>query len=180
MKNNILRLAISAVLFAGLTFAQGGRRPAGAGDQLGLSEDQKPQVQAILKEQREARTAARKNNASKEDLQAIQQKTRDRLSTVLNADQLQKFDAASKRTQRGRRGAKELNLSEDQKPQVQSIFKEQREAFAAARKNNAPKEDLKAIHQKTHDRLSSVLSADQMQMFDAGSKRMQKGRRPLG
>ena len=81
MKTNTLRLMMALTLCAGLTFAQGGKRMA---ERLGLSEDQKPQVEAILKEQREAS-------------KALHQKTRDRLSTVLNADQMQKLEKGQRK-----------------------------------------------------------------------------------
>lgn len=104
MKNNILRLMMAVVLCTGLTFAQGGaRRGNRLADELGLSADQKPQVQSILKEQRDAMQAARKNNASKEDLKAIHQKTHDRLAGVLNTEQLQKFDASAKKMKQRRK-----------------------------------------------------------------------------
>ncbi|MEO5954029.1 MAG: hypothetical protein ABIQ44_16330 [Chloroflexia bacterium] len=105
MKNNIMRLMMAAVLCAGLTFAQGGGKRAGGrfAEQLGLSEDQKPQVQTIMKEQREAMQTARKNNASKDDMKAIHQKTHDRLASVLNADQMQKFEAGAKKMKQRRK-----------------------------------------------------------------------------
>ena len=103
MKNKILRMMMMVTLMAGLSFAQGGKRGGRMAEQLGLSEDQKPQVQSILKEQREAMQAARKNNASKDDLKAIHQKTHNKLAGVLNADQLQKFDAGAKKMKNRRK-----------------------------------------------------------------------------
>jgi hypothetical protein len=86
MKQTTLRLMLALTLCAGLTFAQDGRRMA---ERLGLSQDQKVQVQAILKEQREAS-------------KALRQKTRDRLSTVLNAEQMQKLEKGQRRMQQRR------------------------------------------------------------------------------
>ncbi len=100
MKRNILRFVMALTICAGLTFAQGGKRMA---DRLGLTPEQKPQVEAILKEQREAMQAARKNNASKTDIQAIRQKTHDRLAGVLNAEQMQKFEKGAKRMHQARK-----------------------------------------------------------------------------
>lgn len=100
MKQNILRLMLAMSLCAGLTFAQGGKRLAKA---LDLTEDQKPQVQSILKEQRDALETARKNNASKDELKAIHQKTHDRLAGVLNADQMQKFEKGQKKMRQRRK-----------------------------------------------------------------------------
>jgi len=103
MKNTILRLMMAAVLCAGMSFAQGGKRGGRLADALDLSAEQKPKVEAILKEQREAMQAARKNNASKEDRKAIQEKTRTKLSEVLNAEQMQKFEKGAKKVKHRRK-----------------------------------------------------------------------------
>ncbi len=100
MKNTILKMMMMMTLVAGLSFAQGGKRGGRIAEQLGLSADQKPQVESILKEQREAMQTARKNNASKDDLKAIHQKTHDKLAGVLNAEQMQKFEAGAKKKNR--------------------------------------------------------------------------------
>ena len=103
MKNKILKMMMMVTLVAGLSFAQGGKRGGRMAEQLGLSEDQKPQVQTILKEQREAMQAARKNNASKDEMKAIHQKTHDKLAGVLNSEQLQKFEAGAKKMKHRRK-----------------------------------------------------------------------------
>lgn len=103
MKNTILRMMMMVTLVAGLSFAQGGKRGGRMAEQLGLSADQKPQVESILKEQREAMQTARQNKASKDDLKAIHQKTHDKLASILNADQMQKFDAGAKRMKNRRK-----------------------------------------------------------------------------
>lgn len=97
MKNTILRLMMAAVLCTGMSFAQGGKRQGRVADALGLTAEQRPQVEAILKEQREAVKAAREKNASKEEMKAIQQQTRTKLSSVLNAEQMQKFEKGAKK-----------------------------------------------------------------------------------
>lgn len=99
MKNKIPHLLIGLTLCTGLIFAQGGKR---FGERLGLSEDQKPQVQSILKEEREKLQAARKNNASRDEMKAIHQSTRDRLSSVLTSEQMQKFEKGARKRRQGR------------------------------------------------------------------------------
>lgn len=94
---------MAAVLCAGMSFAQGGKREGRMADALGLSADQRPQVEAILKEQRDAMQTARKNNASKEEMKAIQEKTRTKLSGVLNAEQMQKFEKGAKKLKQRRK-----------------------------------------------------------------------------
>lgn len=96
MKKTMLVLTMAA----GLMFAQDGKRMEKF---LGLSAEQKPQVEAILKDQRTAVEAARKNNASKEDIQNIRKQTHDKLAGVLSAEQMQKFDNGAKKM-RHRRG----------------------------------------------------------------------------
>jgi Spy/CpxP family protein refolding chaperone len=93
MKTTILRILLAATLAASLSFADGGKRgKRGNLDELGLSAEQKTQVETIMKEQRDALQAARRNNAQKQEMRAIAQKTRERLSTVLNEEQMKKFD----------------------------------------------------------------------------------------
>ena len=102
MKTNILRMLMTTVLFAGLSMAQDQKRGRMA-QELGLNEDQKSQVQSIMTEQREAAKAARNNNASKHDMQAIRQKTHDRMAGVLNPDQMKKFEAGAKKSRKHRK-----------------------------------------------------------------------------
>jgi len=103
MKNIILKLTMTTLLIASLGLAQGGKRGGKMAESLNLSADQKPQVIAILKEQREATQAARKNNASKEDLKAIHEKTHNKLASVLDADQLKKFDTVAEKARQRRK-----------------------------------------------------------------------------
>ena len=103
MKLKMFSMLFSSLLMVSLAFGQDGKRGAKMADNLGLSAEQKPQVQAILKEQREALQTARQNKASKEELKAIHQKTHDRLAGVLDSGQMQKFDSASKKGKRGRK-----------------------------------------------------------------------------
>lgn len=102
MKTNILRLLMATVLFAGLTLAQVHKRGRLA-QELGLNADQKAQVQTILTEQRAAVQEARKNNASKDDMRALRQRTHDRMAGVLNPEQRQKFEAKAKKAHKRRR-----------------------------------------------------------------------------
>ena len=89
MKTNILRMLMTTVLFAGLSMAQDQKRGRMA-QELGLNEDQKTQVQPIMKEQREA-------------AKAIRQKTHDRMAGVLNPEQMKKFEAGAKKGRKHRK-----------------------------------------------------------------------------
>ena len=102
MKTNILRMLITTILFVGLSMAQDRKRGRMA-QELGLNEDQKTRVQSLMKEQREAAKVARNNNASKHDMQAIRQKTHDRMAGVLNPEQMKKFEAGAKKGRKHRK-----------------------------------------------------------------------------
>jgi len=68
------------------------------------------------------------------------------------------------------RATQNLGLNQDQQTQVQSILQEQRQAMQDARAKGAPKSALKAIRQKTHDRMAGVLNPEQLQKFEAAAK----------
>lgn len=109
MKNLFLRTLMTATLATAFAFAQDApaNRPQrgnrGAMEELGLSPEQKTQVQSIMKDQRAAMAEARKNNADKTQLQQIRQQTHDKLAGVLNADQMKKFDERAKSAKRRHR-----------------------------------------------------------------------------
>lgn len=102
MKSKILTLALSIFLAAGTLSAQKGRARNVAAD-LGLSEEQKPQVQAILKESREAAKKAREDKKGRGAMREIQQQTQEKLAKVLNEEQMQKWQAAAKERKGKRR-----------------------------------------------------------------------------
>lgn len=96
MKQQILRMTFGLALGAALVFGQGGGRRAGERflENLNLSEEQKPKVQAIMKEQREAMQAAREKQATREEMKAIQEQTHEKLKGVLTDEQMKKVDSA--------------------------------------------------------------------------------------
>lgn len=96
MKQEILRITLGLALGAALVFGQGGGRRGGDRflEKLNLSEEQKPKVQAIMKEQREALQAARQKNATHEEMKAIQAQTHEKLKGVLSEEQLKQMENA--------------------------------------------------------------------------------------
>jgi Spy/CpxP family protein refolding chaperone len=105
MKNKILTLALSICLAAGALSAQGGRGKHGMAN-LGLTAEQKPQVQAILSESREAAKKAREENKGRTAMREIQQQTQEKLAKVLTPEQLEKWQTAAKeRKGKGKRKA---------------------------------------------------------------------------
>jgi Spy/CpxP family protein refolding chaperone len=95
MKNKILTLALSIFLAAGTLAAQGGRGKQAIAD-LGLTAEQKPQVQAILSESREAAKKAREENKGRTAMREIQQQTQEKLGKVLTPEQMEKWQTAAK------------------------------------------------------------------------------------
>lgn len=96
MKQHILRMTFGLALGAALLFGQGGGRRAGERflENLNLTEEQKPKVQAIMKEQREALQAARDKQATREEMKAIQAQTNEKLKSVLTEEQMKKVENA--------------------------------------------------------------------------------------
>jgi Spy/CpxP family protein refolding chaperone len=107
MKQQILRMTFGLALGAALMFGQGGGRRAGERflENLNLTEEQKPKVQAIFKEQREAMQAARaKQQTTREEMKAILAQTHEKLKGVLTEEQLKKVDDARRKMGKRRRG----------------------------------------------------------------------------
>lgn len=96
MKQQILRMTFGLALGAALVFGQGGGRRAGERflENLNLTEEQKPKVQAIMKEQREALQTARDKQATREEMKAIQAQTNEKLKGVLTEEQMKKVENA--------------------------------------------------------------------------------------
>ncbi len=93
MKKTILTLLLATAF----SFAQNERRGDRLAEHLALSAEQRPQVEAILKEQRETLQTARKNNASRDEMKSIQKKTRERLAAVLTPEQMRKWEAGAQK-----------------------------------------------------------------------------------
>jgi len=115
--------------------------------QLGLSEDQKSQVKAILKD------AQMQQKSLNEDKQA-------RLQAVFTADQMTKFVAAHPKRRQMATLFQQLGVNDSQKTQVETILKDE------YMKEKALKEDRQA-------RLQAVLTPDQMVNFEAMEHRRQ-------
>jgi len=76
--------------------------------------------------------------------------------------------------------AKELNLSEDQKAKVLSIYQDEDKQMSALHSNSgASREDrwskMKQIHESTASQIKGVLNAQQAKQFEAMEKRMEEG-----
>ena len=130
---------------------------------LGLNPDQAQKVRTIMQEQAGKR-------------RALEEETRKRLSTVLNAEQmdrLEKFGQQRDERSGDRMGghiAEELKLTPEQKSAVDKIFADTRGEFEAMEKSNLDSgqrhAQMDALHAKTRDKLAKILNQDQLARFD--------------
>lgn len=166
--NNLATLTLGALLvISGPTLA--GREPDAQNDvdrmerKLDLSPEQSQKVRTIMLEQAEKR-------------HALEEETKKRLSTVLNAEQMERLDQHADRRD-GRRGerrneriAEELDLTPEQKESVGKIFSETRAEHDAMDKSNLEQDkkrvQMDALHARTRDKLAKVLNKDQLARFD--------------
>ena len=141
--------------------------------EMGMTPEQMQKVHTIMSEQ-----AAKR--------QALDEETRQRLSTVLNAEQMKRMDAHGSRhggswaDRRTDHMMDELNLTPDQKGKVEKIFSETRGKFEAMEKSNlAPDQkraQMDALHAATREKLAGILNADQLKSFDEmHARRMSHG-----
>lgn len=166
--NNLAALALGAFLvLSGQAFAEPASAAPKDGDrmqqEMGLTPDQAQKVRTIMSEQ-----AAKR--------QALDEETRQRLSTVLNAEQMKRMAEHGPRhggnwaDHRADRMMDNLNLTADQKAPVEKTFSETRGKFEAMEKSNlAPDQkraQMDALHAATREKLAGILNADQLKSFD--------------
>ena len=144
---------------------------------LDLSPDQAQKVRTIVQEQAEKR-------------RALEEETRKRLSTVLNAEQMERMEKfAHQRNERrgermGEHMAEKLDLTPEQKAAVDKIFADTQGEFAAMDKSDLDREQkraqMDALHAQTRDKLAKILNQDQLARFDAMHSRHMSRRDPMG
>ena len=166
--NSLAALTLSALLvISGQALAEpqlDARQDADQMQQnLGLNPDQAQKVRTIMQEQAGKR-------------RALEEETRKRLSTVLNAEQmdrLEKFGQQRDERSGDRMGghiAEELKLTPEQKTAVDKIFADTRGEFETMEKSNLDSgqrhAQMDALHAKTRDKLAKILNPDQLARFD--------------
>lgn len=84
--------------------AQGGGRKGNGKllEELALTEEQRPKVEAILQEQWEAMQDLRAKGGKRREMRSVVEKTRDQMKQVLTEEQYQKFEASLKERMRKR------------------------------------------------------------------------------
>jgi len=160
-------MAITALLatLVPLASANAGhdRDPERMQKELGLNESQAQQVRTIMQEQSDKR-------------RALEEETRQRLSKILNAEQMERMEKHADE-RKGRRGermgdriAEELGLNAEQKASVEKIFSETRGEYDAMEKSELNPEQkrarMEALHAGTRGKLAKVLNAEQLARFD--------------
>ena len=177
--NNLAALTLGALLvISGQALAE--NEPDARKDidrmerKLDLSPDQTQKVRTIMQEQADKRGA-------------LEEETKKRLSTVLNAEQMERLEQHADRRdgRRGERMAEELDLTPEQKESVEKIFSETRAEHDAMDKSNLDRDQkraqMDALHAKTRDKLTKVLNEDQLAHFDEmHSRHMSRGEKDGG
>lgn len=191
MKTSLIAVAGAMLLAcAGLTLAQdaapGGKgrpgaasRPHGPGggpmemlSKLDLTEDQKAKVKAIM----DASKADLEKAETPEAKRKVFQESMEKIKAVLTAEQKTKLEEALKARMAGGPGARMLaglDLTDDQKKQVETIMKGVHEKMQAATEPQARMEIMKAAFKEIRDK---VLTADQQKKFDEMQKKMEEMR----
>ena len=128
---------------------QGGGRP-----DLGLTDEQKKQMDAIRKGVRE-----KMKDAKPEERKAIFEQMQKDIAAILTKEQLEKFKKARQggRHGRGPGGMPDIGLSDDQKAQIEGI----RKTAMAAAKDAEPK-DRRAIIEKMKKDIHALFTEEQL------------------
>lgn len=150
--------------------------------QLNLTEEQKSRVQSYLEDQRSQMQVLRNDTTLTRDQRAermreITQQTRDKIQSILTVEQKQKAEDLRKQArdrmqeragQQFDRMARLLDLTPEQKTQMQSVLDSQRTQLQALRDNAAltpeqRRQQAQAIRQQTSNNIRSLLNPTQQQ-----------------
>lgn len=185
---------VAAVIWSQAGFAQGPQRRRGISpdhaierldERLNLTEQQKSTVHSYLEDQRSQMEVVRNDTSLTreqrgERMREISQQTRAKVQSILTVEQQQKVEelrseARQSRQQRGQeqldRMARLLELTPDQKTQMQSYLEGQRTQLQALRNDSSltqeqRREQARAIHEQTQSNVQSFLDPTQQQKFD--------------
>ncbi|MBI1731598.1 MAG: Spy/CpxP family protein refolding chaperone [Gammaproteobacteria bacterium] len=149
--------------------------------ELGLTPDQAQQVRTIMQEQAEKRRSLWQNTADRkavhEQMRALHEETRQRLSAILSAEQMARMETqmqerhGQRDQEPGEHIARELQLSAEQETKVKQIFTEihaERQAIMDADTDREAKHGrMQALHAEMREKMAAVLDAGQLSRFDA-------------
>jgi Spy/CpxP family protein refolding chaperone len=201
-------LVAAAMVWGQSALAQGpGQRPGFSpgraaerlAERLNLTAEQKATVQSYLEDQRSQMQVLRNDTALTREQRAqrmreITQQTRDKIQSILTVEQRQRAeDLRNQARQRIQERAQEqfdrtarlLDLTPEQKTQMQSLLENQRTQLQALRDNTSltqeqRREQARAIGEQTRSNIRSLLNPTQQQKLDdlRASRRGGFGRGP--
>jgi hypothetical protein len=143
---------------------------------VGLSDEQKPKVDAVVADVRkrmEELRAAGQSPETREKLRAIRDDMMGRLRKILSPEQMTKFEAAMRQTapagpagviQRLRDVADKLELSDEEKAKVKTALDQARTKFQAGQQ---ARETPREIMQELRTELAKTLTREQMEQLRA-------------
>jgi len=185
-------LMVASVLGAMVMQAQQRRRafsPERAAERLAerlnLTEEQKSTVQSYFEDQRSQMQVLRNDDAltrqqRMERAREIQRQTRDKVRSILTVEQQQRAEELrnearqqfqERRQERFDATARLLELTPEQKSQMQSVFEEQRNQLRALRDDSSlireeRREQARAIREETQNSINSILDSAQQQKLE--------------
>ena len=189
MRNRVITLFLSGALLAGAAWAQaptGGQKgerargPERMFRGLNLTEDQKAKVQALFQSERTQVQAVRSNTAlseeqKKQQVRELRRNDHQQLLSILTPEQ--QAQMKQMRQHAGRRGAfnagrrfQALNLTAEQKSQLQPVFQATRQQMQALRADTSltqeqKREKMKEIRQNQMAQMKSILTPEQQQQL---------------
>jgi Spy/CpxP family protein refolding chaperone len=186
MRNRVITVLLSGALLAGTAWAQvptgpkGGRGPGRMFQGLNLTEDQKAKVQALFQGERTQVQAIRSNTGlseeqKKQQVHELRKSNHEQLLALLTPEQ----QAQMKQTRRhaGHKAAfnagrrfQALNLTAEQKTQLQPLFQSTRQQMQALRADTSltpeqKREKMKEIRQNQMAQMKSILTPEQQQQL---------------
>lgn len=194
-KGNVKILAVivvASILGATVVLAQQRRRgfsPERAAERLAerlnLTEEQQSTVQSYFEDQQSQMQVLRNDNAltreqRRERAREIRQQTRDKVRSILTVEQQQRSEElrneARQNFQERRQGrfdatARLLELTPEQKNQMQSVLEEQRNQLRELRNDSSMTRDdrrgqARAIREQTQSEIGSMLDSMQQQKLE--------------
>ncbi len=193
MQKRILALLFSVLLVSTMSLAQApqasgtatgakvGRKSASIFQRLNLTDDQRTKVQSILQNERSQVQAVRNNTSltdeqKKQQIHDLRNTDHQQLLAILTPEQqAQLKQLHAERNGRGAafkagRGFQALNLTDQQKQQLQPVFQSTRQQMQALRSDTTltpeqKHEKMKAIRQNEMTQLKSILTPEQQQQL---------------
>ena len=167
--------------------------------ELGLTDEQVAQIDAIIRANRDLLTPlheqVRAGTLTREDartqIEAIRESKKTQIEAVLTAEQATQF--AELRKQHGRqfnraRLAEFLNLTDDQSTQIEAIMQSRKEDFQGIREQveagtltrEEARTQLQALRSSERDQITALLSAEQLEQFKSVQRHRRFGFGPRG